>query len=308
MVTQREARRRPERAKQLASGLGWFSIGLGAAEIFAPGQIAKVIGVRDRDQRRNVLRARGAYEIAAGVGILSRPEASGWMWTRVAADVVDLVMLGSAFGSRGGRRARVAAAAVVGVTALDLICGARLRRTKSFRAVAAVLIGRSVEDLYNFWRYPPNVMALQPALESVRPLGDRRWRWSAKVPGGRILEFDTEITEDQPNRRFAWRSIEGSPISLQISLEFKPGTANRGTILRGEIQMQGPLTLLAKTAHAAGFGPEVGLEYQLRRFKQLMETGEIARATAERAAPQASLRESARAPAPEPSPEPVIAR
>ena len=266
--------------RNLATGLGWFSIGLGVAELIAPRQMQKVIGVRDRDKRRNVLRAYGVREIAAGAGILSMPSHPAWLWTRVAGDLVNLASLGQAFGLRDAKRGRVAAAtaAALGVTALDVLCGAQLSPPGPFRANATVLIGRKPDELYSFWRDLSNVVQLEPYLESVRPLGNERWRWKARVGDGPAIVFDTEMIRDTPNHYIEWRSVEGSPTSLRASIQFTPTRGDRGTLVRSEVEMQGPVALLAKPASAVGMGPELRLEMHLRRFKQLMETGEIARA------------------------------
>ncbi len=283
MVTQREAHRpqRNQTARQLANGLGWFSIGLGVAELVAPGQIQKLMGMRDRGGRRNVLRAYGVREIAAGVGILALPGKSGWLWTRVAGDLVDLATLGSAFGQRETRRARLTAAtvAVAGVTALDVLCSAQLSRGRPFCASTTVLIARKPEEMYPFWKDLSNVTKLEPFLESARRLGADRWRWRARIRGGPVIEIDTEIVRDQPNQLIEWRSREGSPVKLRARIEFLPAPADRGTLVRASIELHGPIMLLARRASAAGFGPELRLEQHLRRFKQLIETGEIARAT-----------------------------
>src|SRR5438045_764237 len=116
--------------ERLANSLGWFSIGLGLAELIAPATIAQLIGVRDKDRTRTLLRAYGLREIAAGVGILSQPRPAGWLWSRVAGDVLDLASLGSALSAEDSNRTRVAiaTAAVVGVTALDVVCGQQLAR------------------------------------------------------------------------------------------------------------------------------------------------------------------------------------
>src|ERR1700755_60625 len=79
--------------QQLANGLGWFSIGLGLAEIATPHFVAKLIGVTDDSKTRKVLRFYGARELAAGFGILSHSNPSGWLWGRVAGDLVDMSSL-----------------------------------------------------------------------------------------------------------------------------------------------------------------------------------------------------------------------
>src|SRR5688572_7595100 len=109
-------------AERLARGLGLFSIALGMAEIAAPRSVARLIGVEEDDQF--VLRLVGLREIASGVGILSERRPVGWLWFRVAGDIMDLALLGMAFTQRRADPTRLAAAtaAVVGVTALDIRC------------------------------------------------------------------------------------------------------------------------------------------------------------------------------------------
>jgi hypothetical protein len=106
---------------KLATFLGWFSIGLGAAELLAPRTLTRYLDVGGREP---VVRAFGAREVAAGVGILSRRNRTPWFWGRVAGDAVDLGGLVAAL--RGNRRARFVAtaiASVVAVTVLDVVCG-----------------------------------------------------------------------------------------------------------------------------------------------------------------------------------------
>jgi hypothetical protein len=109
----------------LARGLGWFSIGLGLAEFLAPRTMARLTGV----PHPQLLQLYGLREIAAGVGIFSNPRPAGWLWARVAGDALDLATIGAAMAeddSEGRTRAWVAAAAVAGVTALDVLCAAEL--------------------------------------------------------------------------------------------------------------------------------------------------------------------------------------
>ena len=112
-------------AGKLARGLGWFSIALGAAELLAPEQMGELIGVKNRN---NTLRMLGLREIASGIGILSQPKPAGWVWSRVGGDAMDLAFLGKALTSDGTDkgRATMAAAAVLGVAALDFLCAQQL--------------------------------------------------------------------------------------------------------------------------------------------------------------------------------------
>lgn len=119
----------PERsmttADRVARGLGWFSIGLGLAEIVAPGKLARALGLEGKE---NLIRAFGAREIGAGVGALST-EPRPAMWGRVGGDLLDLGTL--AVGLRNGdseqrRNAGIAIAAVLGVTIADIVTASAL--------------------------------------------------------------------------------------------------------------------------------------------------------------------------------------
>src|SRR6187551_2011930 len=112
---------RPRRAKRRGRGLGWFSVGLGLAELLAPGGIARLIGVPDNSRSRLILRGLGVRELTSGIGLLAQPESPGWLWSRVLGDAMDLVLLGDGFTIKRGRQGRLlaATAAVAGVTAID---------------------------------------------------------------------------------------------------------------------------------------------------------------------------------------------
>src|SRR5690242_10269489 len=128
----------------IANGLGWFSIGLGVAEVLAPEKVAQLIGIKGRTTSRALLRIYGFREIAAGVGILSQTRPAGWMWGRVAGDLLDLTALGSALASRTANRTRIgtATAAVLGVTALDVLCARQLSNGSGQGKVATPSAGR----------------------------------------------------------------------------------------------------------------------------------------------------------------------
>jgi len=98
-------------------------MGLGALELLAPAQLARLIGVADTPRNRLALRALGARELVAGAGLLVPRRPGRWPWSRVAGDVVDLALLAGILASnRRNRGARTtgALAVVAGVTAVDL--------------------------------------------------------------------------------------------------------------------------------------------------------------------------------------------
>src|SRR5215210_3773701 len=119
-----ERRRLPEDG--LARFLGWFSFGLGVPQTTAPAVVNRAIGVRDDFRSRLLQRAVGVRELGAGAGIFSYKRPAGWLWSRVAGDVVDLALLGGALGKSQSRTRTLAAiGSVAGVTTADLVAAMR---------------------------------------------------------------------------------------------------------------------------------------------------------------------------------------
>jgi uncharacterized membrane protein len=273
--------------KQLARGLGWFSIGLGMAEILAPRSLTRLVGVKR--EHNTLVRFLGLRELTSGIGILSglrterRP--SGWLWSRVGGDALDIALLSAALASPKANRGRVltATAAVAGVTALDVICAQQLSRRRgtmtesgAVRVQQSLAINRAPEDLYQFWRDFQNLPRFMYHLESVQDLGDKRSHWVAKGPAGTQVEWDAEIIEDQPNEMIAWRSLAGAQVPNSGSVHFERAPGERGTLVRVELQYTPPAGVIgAGIAQLFGEEPEQQIKEDLRRFKQVMETGEV---------------------------------
>lgn len=269
-------------AEKLARGLGWFSIGLGLAEVLAPRGVARIAGVRGNT---GLIRLFGLREIASGIGIFmqgKRPAAA--VWSRVAGDALDLAALGAAFASPDSRKGRLifATTNVLGVTALDVLCAQQLSSNDSStkgghtKVKKSIIINRSPEELYRFWRELENLPRIMNQLESVRETGDKRSHWVAKAPAGETVEWDAEITEDRANERIAWRSIEGSEVDNSGSVEFETAPGGRGTIVRVEIEYNPPGGALgAAVAKLFGKDPGQQADEALRCFKQVMEIGEV---------------------------------
>ncbi len=112
-------------AHRLAQGLGWFSIGLGLAELLAPEGVTRPFGM---ERHTALIRAYGLREIAAGVGILTQSDPTPWVWGRVAGDALDIATMAAGLSSDNPRRDNVAIAiaGLVGITALDAYCAQRL--------------------------------------------------------------------------------------------------------------------------------------------------------------------------------------
>jgi uncharacterized membrane protein len=275
-------------AERLATGLGMFSVALGLAEVAAPDFVARLVGARPSDRTRNVLRSYGAREIAAGVAILRQPDNPKWLWTRVGGDAVDLASLGGVLGSDDASHGRTlfATASVLGVTALDLLCATQLsaragtgttisRRGQGVAIRHAVTVNRAIEEVYAFWHKFENFPRFMAHIESITVNG-RRSHWVAKAPAGMKVEWDAEIVEDRENEVIAWRSVEGSDVQHSGSVRFVRASGARGTEIRVEFTYTPPGGTFGRTiAKLFGEEPDQQVRDDLRRFKQLVETGEV---------------------------------
>jgi uncharacterized membrane protein len=140
----------------------------------------------------------------------------------------------------------------------------------------AVAINRDAADLYEFWRTLDLLPVVIPRLQSVEAVGHRRSHWIAKGPARLSVEWYADIINDIPNELIAWRTIEGSSLVSAGSVHFEPGPPGRGTFVRVKLQYDPPGGKLgAAVAWAFGESPDQVIREGLRRFKQLMETGEI---------------------------------
>jgi uncharacterized membrane protein len=272
------------RTVQLAKALGWFSIGLGIAELLAPRAMARAIGIK---QQPALLRALGARELASGVGILSRRQQSGWLWSRVAGDAMDLALLGLAASSARSRRNRItlAAAAVAGVAVLDVLSSMQSSQQRNpaesgsgeVQVDKCITVNRSADECYRYWREFENLPRFMKHLESVQTTSDNRSRWKARGPAGTSVEWDAEVTADQPGEFIAWHSLQGADVENAGTVRFERAPGGRGTIVRIELLYRPPGgSAGAAIAKLFGEEPSQQIDEDLRRFKQLMETGEIA--------------------------------
>ncbi|HWK50369.1 MAG TPA: SRPBCC family protein, partial [Steroidobacter sp.] len=110
----------------------------------------------------------------------------------------------------------------------------------------------------------------------VTELDERRSEWSARMPGGVQLRWQAEIVEDQPGRLLSWRTIAGSEINHVGSVRFEPAPDGDGAQIRVEVYYGMPGGAAAvKAAELVSMAPEAMVSADLRRLKQLIETGEI---------------------------------
>lgn len=148
---------------------------------------------------------------------------------------------------------------------------------KPIRVEKTVTINKPAEELYNYWHDFENFPNFMKHVKSVKVIDLRRSHWVANAPMGQTVEWDADIVNDQPNRLIAWASIDGADIENSGFVHFQPAPEGRGTEVKVVMEYDVPGGMVtAAIAKLFGEEPEQQIGDELRRFKQLMEAGEIA--------------------------------
>jgi uncharacterized membrane protein len=140
----------------------------------------------------------------------------------------------------------------------------------------SIIVGKPAQECYAFWRNPANLSRFSPMIESVTPLDARTSRWVARSVMGTKVTWDSRVTKDSPADCIAWRSLEGGSLYHAGVVRFEPATGGRGTRVHitMHFKVPGGRTALA-LAKVLGADPRTEVREDLRRFKQLLEAGEI---------------------------------
>jgi uncharacterized membrane protein len=147
-----------------------------------------------------------------------------------------------------------------------------LAQGQGFRVEQEVVVNRSKEDLYRFWRNFENLPRVMRYLDAVKVISPMRSHWVAKAPAGAHVAWDAEVINDVENERIGWRSVEGADVSNAGSVTFEPAPSGHGTIVRVNLKYDPPMGPLgAAVAKLFGTDPSQTVAEDLRRFKATME-------------------------------------
>lgn len=264
-----------------ARNLGILSLVLGAGALFMPEFVGRSSGLQ---QRRGVLPVVGLRELASGIGLLSTANPTPWLWSRVVGDGMDLAVLATSLLSpRNPRRlsAAVTTAVVAAITAIDVRESLRSSQQATSAAPdalasASVIVGKSAQECYDFWRDPTNMTRISPLVESVTVVDNRTSRWCIKTPLGQRIEWDSQVTGDTPGERISWRSMDGGGLYHAGVIRFEQAAGGRGTLVTISMHYRVPAGSAGLAlAKLIGADPRSEVREDLRRFKQLLEAGEI---------------------------------
>ncbi len=221
---------------------------------------------------RNISNVERWASMAAGAGLalygIGRRRGSAWA----------LAALGGALLQRGIRgHCDLYQALGINTASTRGDTRAALGGTNGIHVEESVTINRPAEELYRFWRNLENLPRFMRHLESVERITDTLSRWRAKGPGGRHVEWNAEIINEVPNDVIGWKSIEGSDVISAGSVNFEEAGPGRGTRVRVRLQYSPPGGKVGDAiARLMGRDAATQIREDLRRFKQLIETGEVA--------------------------------
>lgn len=273
-----------------ARNLGWFSLGLGLAQLAAPGPMARLVGLPADATSAGTMRLIGLRELGTGLGLLVQAKPTPWLWARVGGDALDLALLLRAFGSPDVHRTRIllSAASVAGVAAVDTMVSLRMagepsapyeaRQERPVHIRAAVTINAPVSEIYPFWDGFQQLPSFIQDAASVESTGEGTSRWTMEAPAGTTLVWDLAVTESRPNEHIAWQIGESSPIAASGEVRFREAPGGRGTEVIFDGRFDPPGGELGKSIGGAlAMTISTKLGNDLRRLKQLVELGEVVR-------------------------------
>ncbi|HEX2063631.1 MAG TPA: SRPBCC family protein, partial [Acidimicrobiales bacterium] len=146
------------------------------------------------------------------------------------------------------------------------------------RARASITVNAPPDQVYAAWRAFEELPRFMAHLESVQERDSRHSHWVAKAPAGRTVEWDAELVDDVPGKVISWRSAEGADVPNRGSVRFSEAPGPRGTEVSVDLRYEPPFGApAAAVARIFGEDPLQQAKDDLRRFKQVVETGEVVR-------------------------------
>jgi len=180
----------------------------------------------------------------------------------------------------GGRRKGAAALAVTAAAgAVGAMRSARSERAKAGgepEVERSITIGKTADELRRYWLDPRTLPQVMGGFAAVRASGEGRMHWKVEGPLGRAWEWDSE-TVDRAAEGIGWRSLSDAAIPNEGWLRFQSAPAGRGTVVTLRVRFDPPAGALGSgLLELLGTTPlNLVAEGALRRFKNLVETGEI---------------------------------
>jgi uncharacterized membrane protein len=211
------------------------------------------MATRDSDRQSQ---SRGTQRALIGAGLAAAVGAAGFLLARRSADAGD--------------------DGVDISDAPDHVFRRKTGRHEEGLVGRTVTINRPRDEIYREWRDFTKFPRFMENVEAVTDLGDGRSRWTIKAPLGASVELITTISEDRPGETIAWDSEPESQIETSGRVEFMDAAPGRGTMVRLTMRYTPPGGMAGRgIAKLLQREPDIQARRDLRRFKQLLETGEV---------------------------------
>lgn len=154
---------------------------------------------------------------------------------------------------------------------------AEQNRDISIEITRSLTINKPRSEVYQFWRQFENLPQFMQHLQDVRQMGPKRSHWVARVPKGvGTVEWEADIVQEETDSLIAWRSLPNSDVDNAGEVRFMDAPADRGTVVQATISYRPPAGAVGgQIAKLLNPAFEEMVKMDLRRFKQLMETGEV---------------------------------
>jgi hypothetical protein len=227
----------------LARFLGWFSIGLGTAQLVMPKALSRLIGADGDGGAPRVMRLMGARELTHGTGILTSKRPTGWMWSRIAGDALDMAALGAVLKNGKGRKrtlfaiAQVTPIAVADVFEAKHLASKRGEPVSGKRIRKAVTIAKTRQEVEEAWT----------AASDLREKVDAEGAHVSflEAPGDRGVELAVEFVHDPPAGDFgvAFEKVTGKDLATQLADDLRRFKARveTGEVVRSDSTPDGHL-------------------------------------------------------------------
>ena len=220
---------------------------------------------------RNLSEFERWASMAAGTGLAiygpSRLKDRGWLYAALGGLLL-----------RRGVTAHCDVYEALGVNTYGVATDTRaaLGGPRGTHVLESVIINRPASELYRFWRNLENLPRFMRHLESVERITDTISHWKAHGPAGTTVEWDAEIHNEVPDKLIGWRSLENAEVVSAGSVNFDDAGQGRGTRVTVHLQYSPPGGKVgASIARLFGRDAETEIREDLRRFKQLIEAGEV---------------------------------
>jgi uncharacterized membrane protein len=234
------------------------------------------------DTRHNVARAERVGSVALGAALVGlgvrRRDPAGLVAALFGSYFITRGAMGRCVVYRALGISTGPADAVLRAAPRDDVTGraATVNARKAVKVERSVMIAKPRAELFAFWRDFENLPRFMEHLVSVRVGSPMRSHWVAKAPAGRTVEWDAEIVNEVPNEIIAWKSVGEPDVPNAGAVNFSDAPGGRGTIVRVTLDYEPPAGRVgAMLSHFFTEEPDRQIREDLRKFKQLMETGEI---------------------------------